>query len=119
MNSRVYIANLPATITEAQLQAAFAPFGAIANTFIATDRATCVPKGFAFVTYGTRQEADAAVAAMSGADLAGRALTVSIAREPEPIPVRRVTLPPPRRPSPGGRPGFGARPPAPSAQLSR
>ena len=118
MNSRVYIANLPDTITEAQLQAAFAPFGAIAKTFIATDRDTAAPKGFAFVTYGTRQEADAAVAAMSGADLAGRPLTVSIAREPEPMPVRRVTLPP-RRPSPGGRPGFGARPPAPGAQLSR
>ena len=110
MNSRVYIANLPDTITEAQLQAAFAPFGAIAKTFIATDRDTAAPKGFAFVTYGTRQEADAA--------LAGRPLTVSIAREPEPMPVRRVTLPP-RRPSPGGRPGFGARPPAPGAQLSR
>ncbi len=119
MNSRLYIANLPATITEAQLQAAFAPFGAITHTFIATDRATAAPKGFAFVTYGTRPEADAAVAAMSGADLDGRALTVSIAREPEPLPVRRVTLPPPRRPSFGGRPGFGTRPPAPGAQLPR
>jgi RNA recognition motif-containing protein len=117
MNSRIYIANLPVTITEAQLQAAFAPFGAITNTFIATDRDTGAPKGFAFVTYSSRTEADAAVAAMSGVDLSGRALTVSIAREPEPMPVRRVTLPPPRRPSP--RPGFGARPPAPGAPLPR
>ncbi|AOS44589.1 RNA recognition motif protein [Lacunisphaera limnophila] len=119
MNPRIYIANLPVTITEAQLQAAFAPFGTIANCFIAMDHATATPKGFAFVTYGTRQEADAAVAAMSGADLNGRALTVSIAREPEPVPVRRVAAPPPRRPSPGGRPGFGPRPTAPSGQLPR
>ncbi len=119
MNSRIYIANLPVTITEAQLQAAFAPFGAIANTFIATDRATAAPKGFAFVTYGSRQEADAAVAAMSGADLGGRALTVSIAREPAPLPVRRIAPPPPRRPSPGGRTGFGARPSAPGAHVPR
>jgi RNA recognition motif-containing protein len=118
MNPRIYIANLPTTITDAQLQAAFAPFGAIANSFIATDRDTGAPKGFAFVTYGTRQEADAAIAAMSGAQLEGRALTVSIAREPEPVPVRRAT-PPPRRPSPGGRPGFGPRPAAPSGQLPR
>jgi len=62
MNSRIYIANLPGTITEAQLQSAFAPFGPVAHHFIATDRATGAPKGFAFVTYGTRPEADAAVA---------------------------------------------------------
>jgi RNA recognition motif-containing protein len=118
MNPRLYIANLPATITEAQLQAAFAPFGTIAHIFIATDRATASPKGFAFVTYATRQQADAAIAAMNGAQLDGRALTVSIAREPEPVPVRRAT-PPPRRPSPGGRTGFGARPAAPAGQLPR
>jgi RNA recognition motif-containing protein len=118
MNSRIYIANLPETITDAQLQAAFAPFGAIAKIFVAKDHGTGVPKGFAFVTYGTRQEADAAVAAMTGADLEGRALAVSIAREPDPLPVRRVA-PPPRRPSPGGRTGFGARPTAPGAPAAR
>lgn len=118
MNSRIYIANLPETITEAHLQAAFAPFGAIAKTFVAKDHGTGVPKGFAFVTYGTRPEADAAVAAMSGADLEGRSLTVSIAREPDPLPVRRIA-PPPRRPSPGGRTGFGARPSAPGAHVPR
>ena len=109
MNPRLYIANLPVTITEAQLQAAFAPFGAITNTFIATDRDTGSPKGFAFVT---------AIAAMNGAQLDGRALTVSLARVPEPVPVRRAA-PPPRRPSPGGRTGFGARPAAPSGQPAR
>ena len=118
MNPRLYIANLPLTITEAQLQAAFAPFGTITHTFIATDRATSAPKGFAIVTYGTKQEADAAIAAMSGAELEGRKLTVSLAREPEVVPVRRA-VPPPRRPSPGGRPGFGPRPTAPSGQPAR
>jgi len=118
MNPRIYIANLPVTITAAQLEAAFSPFGAIAGSFIATDRATGAPKGFAFVTYGTRQEADAAIAAMAGAELDGRTLTVSLAREPEPVPVRRAA-PPPRRPSPGGRTGFGARPAAPSGQPAR
>jgi cold-inducible RNA-binding protein len=119
MNSRIYIANLPDTITDAQLQAAFAPFGAIAKSFVAKDHGTGVPKGFAFVTYSTTQEADAAVAAMSGTDLEGRALTVSIAREPAPLPVRRIAPPPPRRPSPGNRTGFGARPSAPGAQVPR
>ena len=118
MNPRLYIANLPATITDAQLQAAFAPFGTITHTFIATDRATAAPKGFAFVTYGTKPEADAAIAAMNGAQLEGRPLTVSLAREPEAVPVRRAA-PPPRRPSPGGRTGFGARPAAPVGQLPR
>lgn len=118
MNPRLYIANLPLTITEAQLQAAFAPFGTITHTFIALDRATASPKGFAFVTYGTKQEADAAIAAMAGAELEGRPLTVRLAREPEPAPVRRVVAPP-RRPSPGARTGFGARPAVPSGQPGR
>ena len=48
----------------------------------------------------------------------GRTLTVSLAREPEPVPVRRAA-PPPRRPSPGGRTGFGARPAVPSGQPGR
>ena len=118
MNARIYIANLPVTITEAQLQEAFAPFGAITHSFIATDRDTGAPKGFAFVTYGTSQEAEAAISAMSGAELAGRTLAVSLARVPEQAPVRR-SAPPPRRPSPGGRTGFGARPAAPSGQPAR
>jgi len=118
MNPRIYIAHLPVTITEAQLQEAFAPFGTIASTFIATDRATGSPKGFAFVTYGTSQEANAAITTMNGAELGGRTLAVSLAREPEAVPVRRAA-PPPRRPSPGGRTGFGARPAAPSGQPAR
>jgi len=118
MNPRIYIAHLPVAITETELQAAFAPFGAITHTFIATDRATGSPKGFAFVTYSTSQEANAAIATMNGTELGGRTLTVSLAREPEAVPVRRAA-PPPRRPSPGGRAGFGAGRPVPSGQLPR
>jgi RNA recognition motif-containing protein len=41
------------------------------------------PRGFGFVTMGSPEEAQKAIAAMNGAQLDGRALTVNIARPRE------------------------------------
>jgi RNA recognition motif-containing protein len=108
MNPRVHIANLPSAITAPVLETAFAPFGAITKVFIAMDRDTGMPQGYAFVTYQTETEAAAAVAGMQGAELAGNTLAVSVAREPAPVPVRRAPAPPQRRPQAGGPPRSGA-----------
>jgi len=48
-----------------------------------TDRMTGKPRGFAFVTMSTEEEAQKAIQAMNGADLGGRALTVNLARPRE------------------------------------
>lgn len=83
MNSKLYIANLSFNTTEAQLRAAFEPFGAISDVYLATDRDTGRPRGFAFVTFGTPEEAKAAIEKMNGTELDGRALTVNEARPKE------------------------------------
>lgn len=83
MNSKLYIANLSFNTTEAQLRSAFEPFGTISDVYLATDRETGRPRGFAFVTFGTAEEAKAAMEKMNGTELDGRALTVNEARPKE------------------------------------
>ena len=47
------------------------------------DRATGRARGFGFVTMSTPEEAEAAINALNGASLDGRALTVNVARPRE------------------------------------
>lgn len=82
MSTKLYIANLSYNITEADLRTAFESFGAITDIFIATDRETARPRGFAFVTFETAESAQAAIA-KGGFELDGRAITVSEARPKE------------------------------------
>jgi RNA recognition motif-containing protein len=69
--------------SEADLRDAFGKFGAVTDVYIATDRETGRPRGFAFVTMGTADEAKAAIEKMNGADLDGRQLTVNEAKPKE------------------------------------
>jgi len=103
MNSRIYVDNLPTTVTEETLHAIFAPHGRISHVFIALDRDTALPRGYAFVTYATPDEAQAGLAAVNGSEFEGRKLNVSVARAAEVAPVRSVMpRPMPLRRGPGG-----------------
>jgi RNA recognition motif-containing protein len=66
--------------TEDALRTAFGQFGTVTDVYIANDRETGRPRGFAFVTLGTEQESKLAIEKMNGVDLDGRALTVNEAR---------------------------------------
>ena len=83
MNSKLYVGNLSFKTTEDGLRAAFEQFGAVTDVFIATDRETGRPRGFAFVTMGTAEEAKLAAEKLNGNDLDGRALTVNEAKPKE------------------------------------
>lgn len=80
MNTKLYVANLPYSITEAALRAAFDPYGSVVQIAIMYDRDTGRTRGFAFVTLGTPEEAKAAVDGLSGTDLGGRTIRVSEAK---------------------------------------
>ena len=94
-NSKLYVGNLSFKTTEDELRAAFGQFGAVTDVYVAMDKMTGRPRGFAFVTMGTADEAKAAIEQLNGKDLGGRALTVNIAR--------------PREERPGGGGGGGGR----------
>ena len=82
-NSKLYVGNLSFKSTEEDVRAVFEQFGAVTDVFIAMDKMTGRPRGFAFVTMGTAEEARVAIEKMNGTDLGGRALTVNEARPKE------------------------------------
>ena len=83
MSTKLYVGNLSFNTTENDLQDAFAAFGTVVETNMMMDRATGKPRGFGFVTMGSPEEAQKAIAGLNGKDLGGRALTVNVARPKE------------------------------------
>ena len=82
-NSKLYVGNLSFNTTEGELRSHFEQFGSVTDTYVAMDKMTGRPRGFAFVTMGTADEAKLATEKMNGTDLGGRALTVNEARPKE------------------------------------
>ena len=83
MNSKLYVGNLSFKTTEDGLRDAFGQFGIVTDVYVATDRETGRPRGFAFVTFSTAEESKLAIEKMHGVDLDGRAITVNEARPKE------------------------------------
>ncbi len=93
MSTKLFVGNLSFKTTENDLQDAFAAHGTVVETNLMMDRMTGRPRGFAFVTMSTPEEAQKAIDALHGKEFDGRALTVNIAR--------------PREERPGGGGGGG------------
>lgn len=77
---KIYVGNLSYSATEEEVRQWFEPHGAVESAMLATDRATGQSRGFAFVEMTNDGEADAAMAALNGAEVGGRALVVNEAR---------------------------------------
>jgi RNA recognition motif-containing protein len=70
----------------------FEPHGTVQSAQVIMDRETGRSKGFGFVEMGSDQEAQAAIQALNGKEVDGRALTVNEAKP---------------KPEGGGRGGYG------------
>lgn len=84
MGSKIYVGGLPYSATEQQLSDLFAAHGSVASARIITDKFTGQSRGFGFVEMSSEAEARAAIAALNGAEMGGRTLTVNEARPQEP-----------------------------------
>ena len=80
---RLYIGNLPYSMTDEGLEEAFAPHGTLVSARVIMDRDTGRSRGFGFVEYGSDAEGQAAMQAMDGQEVGGRALRVNEAHERE------------------------------------
>jgi RNA recognition motif-containing protein len=80
MGKRLYVGNLPYSATDDSLRQVFGAHGSVTSVQVIMDRDTGRSKGFAFVEMASDQEAQAAIAALNGKELDGRALTVNEAR---------------------------------------
>jgi RNA recognition motif-containing protein len=80
----IYVGNISFQTTEQDLDAAFSAYGQVDRVQIVKDRDTGQARGFAFVEMPVNSDADKAMAALNGAELGGRTLTVNEARPREP-----------------------------------
>jgi len=80
---KLYVGNLSFETTENDLQDLFEQHGKVAEVSLMMDRMTGKSRGFAFITMNDTTEAKAAMAAINGKELGGRALAVNEARPRE------------------------------------
>jgi RNA recognition motif-containing protein len=83
MSKKLYIGNLPYSITETALREMFTPLGVVDSVSIITDRDTGRPKGFAFVEMTDDDAAKQAISQINGKTLDNRSITVAEARPQE------------------------------------
>jgi RNA recognition motif-containing protein len=83
MSNKIYVGNLPYSVTDASLRSNFAEFGGVSSAKVMMDRDTGVSKGFGFVEMATAEAAQAAISAMHGMSVDGRSIVVSLARPRE------------------------------------
>jgi len=80
---KLYVGNLPYSVSDSDLQRLFEPHGAVQSAQVVVDRDTGRSKGFGFVEMETGEGAQAAISALNGQDFSGRSLTVNEARPRE------------------------------------
>src|SRR5438552_4949683 len=83
MGKKLYVGNLTYGVTDSTLLQMFEPHGTVQSAQVIMDRDTGRSKGFGFVEMGSDQEAQAAIQAMNGKEMDGRALTVNEAKPRE------------------------------------
>jgi len=83
MSKKLYVGNLSYEVTDATLASMFEAHGAVKSAQVIMDRDTGRSKGFGFVEMANDQEAQAAITALNGQQVSGRALTVNEARPKE------------------------------------
>src|SRR5690242_16825612 len=93
MSRKLFVGNLPYSVTSERLQEAFSQFGTVTSSKVIVDRETGRSRGFAFLEMETDDQGSAAMQAMNGALLDGRSIAVREAVE--------------RQPGGGGGGGFG------------
>lgn len=84
MSTKLFVGNLPFNVGQNEIKELFAKFGEIAEAVVITDKYSGRSKGFGFVTFNNKEDADKAIAEMNGKDFQGRALTVNEAKPMEP-----------------------------------
>src|SRR6266705_2340756 len=77
---RLFVGNLPYDVTEVELRAHFTAIGPLSSLALPTDRDTGKPRGFAFVEFRERADAEDAIRRLNNQVFKGRPLAVSEAR---------------------------------------
>jgi RNA recognition motif-containing protein len=110
MAVRLFVGNLPYSATEAALRELFSTIAPLSYIYLPIDRDTGKPRGFAFVEFGERAQAEQAIRTFNNQLFMGRPLAVNEAREREDRP---------QSASPSRPPSFSRQPAEPGAPIER
>jgi RNA recognition motif-containing protein len=83
MSSKIYVGNLPYSVTDSSLESNFAEFGGVTSAKVMMDRDTGRSKGFGFVEMVSAEAAQAAINGLNGVSVDGRDIVVNLARPRE------------------------------------
>ena len=83
MSTKIYVGNLPYSVTDSTLESNFAEFGGVASAKVMMDRDTGRSKGFGFVEMASAEVAQAAINGLNGMSVDGRSIVVNLARPRE------------------------------------
>jgi RNA recognition motif-containing protein len=79
-NNKLFVGNLPFKLTETDVTELFGQYGEVVSCSIPVDRETGRKRGFAFVEMKDDAMAEAAIVALNGRQIEGRALSVSVSQ---------------------------------------
>ena len=80
MGKRIYVGNLPWSVTLEKLKELFSSFGEIEEALVIADKYTGRSRGFGFVTFKKDGDADKAIEKINEKEVEGRNLVVKEAR---------------------------------------
>jgi RNA recognition motif-containing protein len=83
MSSKLYVGNLPYSVTDSSLEHNFSSYGQVASAKVMMDRDSGRSKGFGFVEMSSPTEAQAAIDGLNGQSVDGRQIVVNISRPKE------------------------------------
>jgi RNA recognition motif-containing protein len=81
MGKRIFVGNLPYSVTEADLKALFSEIGACESASVVEDRDSGRSRGFGFVEMANDADAARAISELDGREMNGRKINVSEAHE--------------------------------------
>jgi RNA recognition motif-containing protein len=84
MGRKLYVGNLPYSVSEQSLQDAFGKCGTVESVNVITDRDTGQSKGFGFVEMSSDSEAQKAIQELNGTSIDGREIKVNEAKPKAP-----------------------------------
>jgi len=81
MAKKLYVGNLTFSMTDSELEEAFAEFGEVVSAVVIKDRVSGRSKGFGFVEFAKEDDAIKAKSALNGKELKGREVRIDDAKE--------------------------------------
>jgi len=78
---KLFVGNLPFSITEQKLKDLFEKFGEIRSLKLITDRETGKSRGFAFVEFSDKEAGNKAIKEFNGSNIDGRSIVVKTAND--------------------------------------